>query len=194
MKHWLQENNYELKRCGLSSIPHTKGLFALFYDATDALRYRGIINSELSNEVILSSIPRGEKEIAYLYFNQEGYSAYCREYREYWDWVEKRNENRYLGNVHHGKGYDAKNMMHTIRLLQVAEEILSAGILQVMRPNREELLAIKAGNHQYDDLLALANILMQRVDKAAQTSALPDAPDRDSIEKVLVQMRRELYQ
>jgi hypothetical protein len=194
LKQWLHQHAYQQDRCGLSSIAHAKGLYALFYDADDTLGYSGVIGSELSNEVVLSSIPMGEKEIAYLFFNQEGYSAYCREYREYWDWVEKRNETRYLGNVHHGKGYDAKNMMHTIRLLQVAEEILSTGKLQVLRPNRDELLAIKAGNHQYDELLALANILMERIEAAAQMSTLPPEPDREAVEKVLVQMRELLYQ
>lgn len=193
LKQWLQQHDYAQEQCGLSSISHTKGLYALFYDADKSLHYKGIISSELSNEVSLSSIPKDEKELAYLFFNQEGYSAYCREYREYWDWVEKRNEDRYLGNVQHGKGYDAKNMMHTIRLLQVAAEILTEGRLQVMRPNREELLAIKAGNHQYDELLALANTLMQQIERAAQTSSLPDEPEREKIEKVLIEMRTELY-
>lgn len=193
LKQWLQQHGYEQEYCGLSSISNTKGLYALFYDANKSLPYKGVISNELANEVSLSSIPKGEKEVAWLFFNQEGYSAYCREYRAYWDWVEKRNEDRYLGNVHHGKGYDAKNMMHTIRLLQVAAEILDEGKLQVMRPNREELLAIKAGNHQYDELLTLANTLMQQIEKAAQTSSLPDEPDREKIEKVLIEMRNELY-
>jgi len=193
LKQWLLQHGYVQEQCGLSSISHTKGLYALFYDAGNRLQYKGITSSELANEVSLSSIPKDEKEVAYLFFNQEGYSAYCREYREYWDWVKKRNEDRYLGNVHHGKGYDAKNMMHTIRLLQVAAEILNEGKLRVMRPNRDELLAIKGGNYQYEELLTLANSLMQQIESAARASTLPAAPDRERIEKVLVAMRRELY-
>lgn len=193
LKQWLQQHNYAQEYCGLSAIAHTKGLYALFYNAGGSLHYKGVIGSELANEVSLSSIPKGEKELAYLFFNSEGYSAYCREYREYWDWVQKRNEDRYLGNVHHGKGYDAKNMMHTIRLLQVAQEILDEGRLQVMRPNREELLAIKAGNYQYEELLTLANTLMQQIESAVLTSILPAEPDRRRIEKVLIAMRNELY-
>jgi hypothetical protein len=192
-KQWLQQHGYVQEHCGLSSIAHTKGVYALFYDADGSLQYKGIMSSELVNEVSLSSIPKDEKAIGHLFFNQEGYSAYCREYREYWDWVEKRNEDRFLGNVQHGKGYDAKSMMHTIRLLQVAAEILRDGILQVVRSNREELLAIKAGNYQYDELLALSNTLMQQIESAAQTSLLPAEPDREKIEKVLVAMRHELY-
>ena len=33
--------------------------------------------------------------LAMLYFNLDGYSTYCKKYKEYWSWVDKRNEERY---------------------------------------------------------------------------------------------------
>ena len=143
--------------------------------------------------MITSSIPKGEQELANLFFNKDGYSAYCREYREYWEWVENRNENRYHNTMQHGKNYDAKNMMHTIRLLQVAEEIFTTGQLNVRRLNREELLSIKAGNAEYDDLLQQANDLMERIQLAYESCSLPETPDKKAIERLLVEMRTELY-
>jgi len=193
LREWLVKNNYVQERCGLTSIPHSKGLYALFYDAANQHGYRGVISTELANEVSLSSIPKGENESAYLFFNLEGYSSYCKEYREYREWVEKRNETRYQDNAEHGKGYDAKNMMHTIRLLQVAEEILREGKLNVKRSNREELLSIKTGQFQYDDLLVMADSLMQRIETAYKKSTLPALPDKSRNESILVQMREELY-
>jgi hypothetical protein len=56
-------------------------------------------------------------------FNKDSYSIYCREYKEYQEWEKKRNEQRYQSTLSHGKSYDAKNMMHTFRLLNMAEEI-----------------------------------------------------------------------
>lgn len=141
----------------------------------------------------LSSIPKGQQAVAYLFWNVEAYSLYCKEYKEYWDWVEERNDNRYQTNLNHGKNYDSKNMMHTIRLLQVAEEILRDGKLNVKRPNREQLLDIKSGNMDYDDLLAMADNLMQSIESYSSTSALPAAPDKRLAEKVLVEIREELY-
>lgn len=190
---WLVQNDLVQEQCGLVSIAHTKGLYALFYDENNVHQYRGIMSGELANEVSLSSIPKGEKEKAYLFFNKEFYSSYCKDYKEYREWVEKRNEQRYLGNVEHGKGYDAKNMMHTIRLLQVAEEILTQGTLNVKRQNREELLSIKTGNYQYNDLLTMADSLMAGIEAAYANSPLRGVPDIKQIELVLVQMREELY-
>jgi nitrogen fixation-related uncharacterized protein len=77
--------------------------------------------------------------------------------------------------------------------LQVAEEILSTGALNVKRTNRDELLSIKAGNFQYDDLLAMAHSLMDRIETAYENSSLPSLPDKENIEGILVQMREELY-
>ncbi len=193
LKAWLMEHDMVQERCGLTSLPHAKGLYALFYDRENVFRYKGIMSSELANEVSLSSIPKGELPVAYLFFNQESYSSYCKDYREYWDWVALRNEDRYLGNAEHGKGYDAKNMMHTLRLLQVAKEILIEGQLRIKRPNRDELLAIKAGDYQYDDLLKMAGRLMEEIEANYYNSTLPEAPDRDKINGVLADMRNGLY-
>lgn len=194
LKLWLDEQGKQQTGCGLTSIPHSKGLYALFYDETGTLRYKGVTAGESSNEVALSSIPKGAQQLAYLYFNNESYSSYCKEYREYWDWVAKRNEDRYAGNQAHGKDYDAKNMMHTIRLLQVSHEILRDGKLQIRRSNREELLDIKRGEYEYDALLKMADELIERIEQAYTTSSLPERPDRIMLEQVLIKMRTELYE
>lgn len=193
VKEWLGKNNFVQDLCGLSSIPHAKGMYALFYDAESKCGYHGIALKETANEVSLSSIPKHEEAIAYLFWNMEAYSLYCKEYKEYWGWVEERNDVRYQTNLNHGKNYDSKNMMHTIRLLQVAEEILRDGKLNVRRSNREELLHIKSGNMDYDDLLAMADKLMEKIESYYLKSSLPDVPDKEKAEKVLVEMRTELY-
>ncbi len=117
----------------------------LFYDENNMHRYRGIMSSELANEVSLSSIPKGEKKKHTCSWIMESCPSYCKDYkRVVGEWVEKRNEHRYQGNAEHGKGYDGKNMMAHHRLLQVAEEILTQGTLNVKRTNRDELIICKA--------------------------------------------------
>jgi len=190
---FLSEKNWQQEQCGLINLPNSKGMFALFYDATTTLGYKGIIQKENSNEVSLSSVPKGEEPIGYLSVNQDGYSKYCKEYTEYWEWIEKRNDERYNTNQQHGKNYDSKNMMHTIRLLQTAEQILSTGTLNIRVSNREELLAIKAGAMEYDALLEMADDLIASIEKHYTTSTLPDRPDEEKALLVLVTIREELY-
>lgn len=191
---FLAENNLNQEQCGLVNLPNSRGMFALFYDHDKSLGYKGIIQKESSNEVSLSSIPKNEKLIGYLSCNQDGYSKYCKEYTEYWNWIDKRNEDRYETNQKHGKNYDSKNMMHTIRLLQTAEQILSTGKLNIRVPNREELLDIKAGNKEYDDLLEMADNLIASIENHYQTSTLPEKPDEEKVIQTLIKIREELYQ
>jgi uncharacterized protein len=71
--------------------------------------------------------------------------------------VKLRNEERYENTVSHGKNYDAKNMMHVFRLLNMAEEIARYKKVNVKRPERELLLKIRTGEFSYEDLLKQAD-------------------------------------
>lgn len=194
LNSFLAENSQNQEQCGLINLPNSKGMFALFYDQDKTLGYKGITQKENSNEVSLSSIPKNEKLIGYLSCNQDGYSKYCKEYTEYWNWIEKRNEDRYDTNQKHGKNYDSKNMMHTIRLLQTAEQILATGKLNIRVSNREELLDIKAGNKEYDDLLDMADNLIVSIENHYETSTLPEKPNEEKAIQNLIKIREELYQ
>jgi hypothetical protein len=197
VRTWLARQGYEMAQCGLANVPHLTDLYALFVDATPERRYgyRSLVRDvETSQDVQLSAIPKGEEPVAYLSFNRNGYSTYCRVFREYWEWVEKRNTERYQNTVQHGKNYDAKNMLHVFRLLQMAEEIAASGKLNVRRPNREFLLQIRRGEFQYEALVAEAEELVSRVDAAFANSNLPDAPDKSVAEYLLRQVRQLFYQ
>ncbi len=190
---WLNEKQIDQLDLGLVNIPHFKDIYGIYHDAGKNLEYKGIMKKENANTVLLSSIPKGENPIGHLYFNKDGYSKYCKDYKEYWDWVEKRNEHRYQDNLKHGKNYDSKNMMHTFRLLDMAIEILEEGKVIVKRPNREELLSIRKGEWKYDDLIEKANEKMEKVRTAYQNSLLPDEPDEKAADDLLIELRTLFY-
>ena len=81
-KGWQQEN------VGLSIIPHMKDCYNVFYSTS--LNYSGVIRKENANEVALSNIPKDEQPIGVLYFNKDGYFAYCKKHKEYWEWIEEK--------------------------------------------------------------------------------------------------------
>ena len=131
--------------------------------------------------------------MAYLSFNRNGFSTHCRVFKEYWAWAAKRNAERYENTIRHGRGYDAKNMLHVFRLLTMAEEIARTGEIRVRRPDADFLLAIRRGEFAYADLLTRAEDLIARVDAAYATSALPPFPDEAQAEKLLVVLRQQFY-
>lgn len=202
VKEWLAKRNWRQELCGLVNLPHMPKVYALFYDhqAHEAAAerstkgYKGILQKESANDVALSSVVKGIAPDVTMVFNLEGYQAYKREYRQYWEWVEKRNEARYGETLSHAKGYDAKNMMHTFRLLNMAEEIAREGIIKVHRHDREALLNIRSGAYEYEDLLQMAEAKLASIEEAYQASDLPDRPDRLAIEKLLVELRENFYQ
>ncbi len=193
LRQWLKENDKRQEQIGLVNVPNFKNTYGLYYDGTSQLGYQGVMKKETATTVLLSSIPKEEVPVSYLQFNQDGYIKYRKDYREYWDWVDKRNAARYEDNIQHGKNYDSKNMMHTFRLLDMAEEILREGKIYVHRSNREELLAIRNGKWQYDELIRMANEKMKSVESAFQTSKLQDEPDEEKIENLLIEIRNQLY-
>lgn len=191
LKEYLAKNDLKDTHCGLVNIPHMKDCYNLFYGENRG--YQGIARTH-ANEVCLSQVSKDQNPIALLYFNVDGYSAYCKKYKEYWDWVSKRNEARYENNVAHGKNYDTKNMMHTFRLLHMAKEIAQDGIINVRRPDRDFLLGIKQGDFEYDDLVTRAEILKEELDTLYTTSSLIEAPDLDQVNALLVTIRSEFYE
>ena len=193
LSEWLEERGMANDECGLVNVPHTRDVFALFHDPKGSLGYRGIFSDKESTEVRFSSVPREAEPVAWMSFNKDGYKKYCREYRSYWEWVENRNEARYESNVEHGKNYDAKNLMHTMRLLDMAEEIATKGRVHVRRPNREFLLRIRAGEFEYDELLAMAEKKLVRIESVFEKSSLPNSPDAESALEALVRIREGWY-
>jgi hypothetical protein len=195
LPEWLRSRGFRQEDCGLAAIPHFRDGYALFHGGALPMeeRFRGIVSGPDANEVSLSAIPKGLAPAGILHFNKDGYSVYCREYREYRDWVAARNEARYRNTLEHGKHYDAKNMMHTFRLLHMALEIATEGRVNVRRPDREFLLGIRRGEFAYEDLVRRAEEKLAEIRAAYAASVLPETPDSAAVETVLAELREELY-
>jgi hypothetical protein len=190
---WLTNHGHAQEDCGLVRIDHMRDMYALFHQSQSDRKFSGIFSGEDADEVSLSSVAEGLQPVSILYFNKDGYSVYCKEYRQYWEWVEQRNEERYENTVSHGKNYDAKNMMHVFRLLNMAEEIARYKKVHVRRPEREYLLKVRAGEFSYEDLLKEAEEKIGVVDDLFKKSDLPEQPDPKQTEEKLVEIRQVVY-
>jgi uncharacterized protein len=192
LKMFLEENNMAQTSLGLASIAHLRDCYNLYYSTTQ--NYAGVAKKENANDVNLSSIPKEEKPIGILYFNKDGYSTYCKRYKDYWDWVAKRNDERFKTTMSHGKNYDSKNMMHVFRLLFMAKEIAIEGKINVLRNDRAFLLAIKEGKFEYDDLVKQAEEIKEDLPMLYEKSVLMDEPDMEKVDELLIKMRNEYYE
>lgn len=191
---WLDKMNYKQEDCGLINIPHMRDVYSVFHKSQLVEGYfKGIVSSLEAFDVSLSSVPVGIDPISIMSFNKDGYSKYCKDYKSYWQWVENRNEERYDNTIEHGKNYDAKNMMHTFRLLNMAEEIAREGRINVRRHDREFLLKIRSGAFEYDSLVEMANEKIKEVEAEFEKSSLPEEPDLKKANNLLIELRDRFY-
>lgn len=154
----------------------------------------GKINYGISNQLRLSSIPKDEKVIATIVYNKDGYSEHCKDYKEYQEWLENRNEARYVETQEHGQRIDGKNMMHCMRLIQMSKEIGRGEGIIVRRPDAQELLKIRRGEVDLETLIELADKEIAEMDEIFDNCNLPNKVDKDLVNKLLVKIRKEFYE
>ncbi|MDR1859721.1 MAG: nucleotidyltransferase domain-containing protein [Bacteroidales bacterium] len=189
LNKWLKNNGFQQEECGLINVPHSRDMYAVFHQSQTEIPMHGICGENSGGDVRLTSPP-----LALMSYNKDGYSSYCKDYAEYWDWVGKRNNARYENTLQHGKNYDAKNMMHTFRLLAMAEEIATEQRINVFREHdREFLLKIRRGEFLYDELLDMANEKLTQIELLFEKSSLPETPDVAAINTLLVEIRENIY-
>lgn len=95
---------------------------------------------------------------------------------------------------HHGShaglieryGYDVKHAMHLIRLLHMGLEILTEGECRVLRPDNNYLLSIRQGEYSLDQIKEEAEKLFSLLDEAYVKSKLPDSPDIERVNQLLI--------
>ena len=193
LETYLTENSLDLHDCALVNINHMRDVHALFHDPTGQLGYRGIFKNAEATEVRFSSVPKDAQPIAHLAYNPDAFKKHCRLHKEYWEWVSKRNESRYETNIEHGKNYDSKNLMHTYRLLDMAEEIAREKNLTIRRPNAAFLMKIRRGEFDYEELIQMAEEKIATITELFKKSDLPEKPDREKANQALMKIREEAY-
>jgi predicted nucleotidyltransferase len=120
------------------------------------------------------------------HFDGVSWKTANKKYRQYLDWKENRNPARAELEAEHS--IDTKHAGHLIRLLRMGKEIITEGKVLVRRPDAKELLDIRNGKFSYDELVKYAIDLKEEVNAAVGSSPLPEAPDHEKAEKLLLKL------
>lgn len=156
------------------------------------LHYRGIFKNDESTEVRLSSIDnKDDKPICHMSYNEDGFKKHCKDYKEFMEWKANRNPVRYAENK--DKNYDAKNVSHSFRLMNMCTEIAQGKGFIVNRRgiDREFLLDVKQHKYEYDDIIKMLDAKKIEMDKAITSSTLPDDIDVDFVNNFVVNIRKK---
>lgn len=180
---------------GLAGIDHARDTYDMYlmpqYDDRNGI----VSDTNKANDVQLLSIPKGSKHVVRIVFNKDGYTTHCKDYKSYQTWIKERNNSRYNINKSHGKQYDSKNAMHLRRLCITARDIAIKGNVIMRRSSEEikELLSIRLGEKNYEDLLLISEKDIKEIETLFEQCNLPNKVDEDFRFNLEYKMRQSYY-
>jgi hypothetical protein len=168
----------------VAALEHVSNTYRLYKYGSEA---KGVFRGD--DALVCESIPlEDEKEKFYglLIYDKAAYERSLQQHRKYKDWVQNRNNNRWLDQEKGLVQYDAKNLMHCMRLLISGENVLTQGfpIVRFEGDQREYLMAIRRGEFEYEFLMEEVEKRMARLEELYKTSTIPHSVDMKKIEKL----------
>lgn len=118
---------------------------------------------------------------------EKRYQAAKKDYDSYQHWVKERNPAR--AKLEAKFGMDLKNCSHCVRLFRTGVELLRDGVINVLRPDAEELRAIRNGAWSYEQLISYVSEQEEVLRKI--NSKLPKEPETNKIEEIVFDMVME---
>ncbi len=160
-------------------------------DDEPIIHYRGLTTEIVSHttQLRLSSIDdKDDLPICQISYNVDGFQDHCRRYKEYKEWEKNRNPVRYESNLN--KNYDAKNMMHSFRLIHMAKEIAQGKGMNLYRTEDHDfLMNIRNHKYEYDELIKLADKEKEEMYEIMKHSSIPDSVDETKLNEILINLR-----
>lgn len=124
-------------------------------------------------------------------FCREEYLAAVGNHKNYWEW--RRNRNQTRSKLEEQYGYDTKHAMHLVRLMRMGSEILDTGVVNVLRPDAEELISIRNGAWTYDEVMEFAKDKDAEMRKLYDTTELPKYPNVNKAADVLMNIQESIW-
>ncbi|MFO1494416.1 MAG: nucleotidyltransferase domain-containing protein [Lysobacterales bacterium] len=169
--------------CHVARVEHAPNLYRVYQIGSDA---RGIYaGDQIAVQPI--SLEQERLFVGLLIDNEPGWRQAVSDHHNYWTWRRERNEARWRQQEAGEQDFDAKNLMHTVRLLLAGEALLRTGkpIVRFTGPELELLLAIRRGQLCYQDILTQADSIRDRCLASLPDSSLPDACDAAATDNLL---------
>ena len=173
-----------------AKLEHARDMYRLYRYGREA---RGVFRG---NVLVCESIPIEDESTRFaglLLFNEQGWKQALVDHQNYWAWRRDRNPARWEQQERGELDFDAKNMMHTVRLLLSGRSILENGV-PIVRFTGESLrllMSIRAGEMSFDQILSLAEGLVADCERLKAASPLPEACDPARASRLLREITQD---
>ncbi len=186
----VKEAGIDLSRCRVARLVGNRAadMFALYDygEAADGGVFHGGMLVEFDGAKLDPA-----KRIGILIYNEQAFNSAKRQHHEYWDWRRNRNESRWIAQERGQMDYDAKNMMHLMRLLMSGESIVTTGepIVRFEGSRLDTLLSIRRGEWAFDEIMAFADEKRGIIESGK--SHLPPDWDRAAVDALIAEVMKE---
>jgi len=119
-------------------------------------------------------------------FNDVAFTADTSNWKNYWEWMDNRNDARWIDQENGKLDYDAKNMMHSFRLVLSTKTLLKTGEPTVRFEGKDKdfLMSIRHGEFKYDDIFGQLQKEMAALEEIKDKTKLPQAVNQKKILKL----------
>jgi uncharacterized protein len=180
----LRAIGWSLDEYHAAKLEHARDTYRLYRYGPGA---RGVFRGDV---IVCESIPEQDEETRFaglLLYNEQGWKQALVDHQNYWKWRSERNEARWRQQESGELDFDAKNMMHTVRLLLSGRSLMERGE-PIVRFDGEQLallMSIRHGKLPFEQIMAIAQEILDECEYLKTTTALPDVCDVDKASDVL---------
>lgn len=165
-----------LEHCHVARVEHGGHWYRLYHIGESA---RGVFRG--GGLPVCEAIPQELEQsnfIGLITFNEQAFQKAQLDHHNYWNWRKLRNAARWHQQEAGELDYDAKNLMHCLRLLYSAQHVLKQRepLVRVSGAIREQLLAVRSGAFTYAQLIDQAQNLTEACEDALGQADLPEQP------------------
>lgn len=121
-----------------------------------------------------------------LLLTKRAYDNAHQHWKQYLEW--KKNRNPMRAELERKYGFDGKHGSHLVRLIKMCREVLETGVLNIYRPDAEELLDIRRGKWTYDELMEFVDREEKVIEELYPKSTLPHSPNREKIDALCIDL------
>ena len=169
----LNEVGINLKDFHVAALEHVSNTYRLYnYSNCSKGVFRG------NDMLVCEHIPLEDENIRFsglLIYNEHEFNKAYDDWKNYWNWVKNRNEDRWIDQENKKVDYDVKNMSHCFRLLYSGKNILEKGepIVRFEGEKRQFLMDIRQNKFTYEYLMGLVEKEMKELEELKEKSTLP---------------------
>lgn len=172
----LRTIGWSLEEFLAARLEHSRDMYRLYRYGPQS---RGVFRGDV---IVCESIPE-QDEVSHfaglLLYNEQAWRQALVDHRNYWLWRRERNDGRWQQQERSGLDFDAKNMMHTIRLLLSGKSLMKSGrpIVRFQGDELALLLSIREGKLSFDEIMSIAEDILADCERLKATADLPESCD-----------------